>query len=712
MSRRAQKESVGVALFPFLAVLICTMGSLIVLLVLMVQDARDDVDRSLSQGELSPKQNDKEPAGPTAEELQKAQEAADDARWRAEMLAQQREEKVEALAKMRLQLSHLEEHIRRLQKEAQALVDRVNEIDEGKKLKDDEVKQTQEQLAELKKKIDEKKKELEEQKKNASKEQWYALIPYDGPNGTRRRPFYIECVEEGIIIQPEGLLLTPADFNGPLGPGNPLDAALRAKREYIQQATNGQGGEPYPLLVVRPSGVLSYSAARAAMKAWDEEFGYELISDEKMLDFGPRDPELDKMLAQTVTVARKRQAMLAAAMPRRYQDDEPVNSFNPQDSSRYDPATSGSAAPGSGIGGGTGNTTGSSIAMRGAPGPAGNGLGDGGTGGAGTSASGTGGMGAGTSGRSGSGSLSLGNAGGGVPYPSSPTGGGTGTAGANSAAGKPGTLAAKQPGTTGSANSSATGNSPGTAGTSGSGGSGTGTGSGGTGSGGTGNNTPGGVAGGTAGSGSTSAGGGAGGAGSPTQPGQMAVGLPTSVGNMASMSTGGMPPPTGTTATDATQGVAPKPGMMSSSSSGSNSSSGSTGPKPAFASSNTRPKGSGRTGGSKTANWGLPDAKNQLTGITRPIRISCQPDKLVILPDKGEVRQPTVIPISPEMSPAELEKFVSGIQKNIRSWGLAVAGGYWKPELNVEVAPNAETRFTELQTALQGSGFDIKRKIR
>lgn len=712
MSRRAQKESVGVALFPFLAVLICTMGSLIVLLVLMVQDARDDVNRSLSQGELSPKQIAKEPEGPTAEELQKAQEAADDARWRAEMLAQQREEKVEALAKMRLQLSHLEEHIRRLQKDAQALVDRVNEIDEGKKLKDDEVKQTQEQLAELKKKIEEKKKELEEQKKNASKEQWYALIPYDGPNGTRRRPFYIECVEEGIIIQPEGLLLTPADFNGPLGPGNPLDAALRAKREYIQQAANGQGGEPYPLLVVRPSGVLSYSAARAAMKAWDEEFGYELISDEKMLDFGPRDPELDKMLAQTVTVARKRQAMLAAAMPRRYQDDEPVNSFNPQDSSRYDPATSGSAAPGSGIGGGTGGTSGSSIAMRGTPGASGNGLGDGGTGGAGTSASGTGGMGAGVSGKSGSGSLSLGNAGGGLPYPSSPMGGGIGTAGANSAAGKPGALAAKQPGTTASTGSSASGNGPGTAGTSGTGGSGTGTGSGGTGSGGTGNNTPGGVAGGTAGSGSTSPGGGAGGAGAPTQSGQMAVGLPTNFGNMASMSTGGTPPPTGATTTDATQGVAPKPGMMSASNSGSASSSSSTGPKPAFASSNTRPKGSGRTGGSKSANWGLPDAKNQLTGITRPIRISCQPDKLVILPDKGEVRQPTVIPISPEMSPAELEKFVSGIQKNIRSWGLAVAGGYWKPELNVEVAPNAEPRFTELQTALQGSGFDIKRKIR
>ena len=36
---RTQKTAVGVSLFPFLAVLICTMGALIVLLVLVVQMA-------------------------------------------------------------------------------------------------------------------------------------------------------------------------------------------------------------------------------------------------------------------------------------------------------------------------------------------------------------------------------------------------------------------------------------------------------------------------------------------------------------------------------------------------------------------------------------------------------------------------------------------------------------------------------------------------
>ena len=43
---------------------------------------------------------------------------------------------------------------------------------------------------------------------------------------------------------------------------------------------------------------------------------------------------------------------------------------------------------------------------------------------------------------------------------------------------------------------------------------------------------------------------------------------------------------------------------------------------------------------------------------------------------------------------------------------IAVSGGYWKPVLQVEVAPDAEHRFEELQMALQNSGFDLKRKTR
>ena len=56
----------------------------------------------------------------------------------------------------------------------------------------------------------------------------YSVVPYDGPNGTRRRPIYIECLADAVVLQPEGVRLSEADFEGPLGPGNPLAAALRA----------------------------------------------------------------------------------------------------------------------------------------------------------------------------------------------------------------------------------------------------------------------------------------------------------------------------------------------------------------------------------------------------------------------------------------------------------------------------------------------------
>lgn len=705
MSRRSKKEAVGVALFPFLAVLICTMGSLIVLLVLMVQQARDDVGQTLAKEAgvaATPVAN----KGPSAEELLAAKEAAEDAKWRQELLVQQRQEKADELSSKRLELSHLEDHIRRLEEQAQALINRVKELDDGKKLKDDELKSAKEELAELKKKIDSKKKEIDEERKKKTGEQWYALIPYDGPNGTRRRPFYIECVEEGIIIQPEGLLLTPEDFNGPLGPGNPLDAALRAKREYIHEVTGGKGGEPYPLLVVRPSGVLAYSAARAAMRAWDEEFGYELISEEKKLDFGARDPELDKMLAKTVTVARQRQVMLAAAMPRKYQDGEPTASFSPQESSNYDPESSGGAA-GMGVGGGSGSSMGAMAAGKSANGASGgNGLGGsdrtaaggfaGGTGAGGNNAlggtgmaGGTGGLGTAPGGNKTRGSLSLGSPSGGNAGTSSAAGGGGGDA-------------------TGSANGPA-GTNEQVAGTAGSG-SGTGTGSGG----GQGINAAGGsgVAGGTAGSGSTSSSGGGG--GSP-QPGQNTIAMPASFGNMSNMTgTSSQAMDSGATNTDPRMAEAPKPGMMKSTAtqeSGGTAASGTS--KQNFAAGKAPKAGKGRTGGaSKANNWGLPDARDRLTGITRPIRVTCESNRLLILPDKGEAGKPIVIPVSEELTPVEVQTFVAGVQKNMKSWGLAVAGGYWKPVLNVHVNPDAEERFAELQSVLQGSGFDIARKNR
>src|SRR5690606_20735660 len=147
---------------------------------------------------------------------------------------QQRLERAQALTDQRLALAHLEDHIRRLQDQWKDLETQAAQL----ATQDDAKERTREnvanQLAELAQQIEKARRDLEEaRRQSADKPRSYCIIPYDGPNGTSRRPIYIECVDEAVILQPEGVRLEPRDFDGPLGPGNPLDASLRAIREYL-----------------------------------------------------------------------------------------------------------------------------------------------------------------------------------------------------------------------------------------------------------------------------------------------------------------------------------------------------------------------------------------------------------------------------------------------------------------------------------------------
>ena len=112
---RAEKSSVGVALFPFLAVLICTMGVLIVLLLIEVQMAR--VNASEEAG-----------AQHTVELPDQQQIAKEEFEWRREVLEQQRDEVKEQMASKRLELSHLEEHIRELERRWRELQDAAADL--------------------------------------------------------------------------------------------------------------------------------------------------------------------------------------------------------------------------------------------------------------------------------------------------------------------------------------------------------------------------------------------------------------------------------------------------------------------------------------------------------------------------------------------------------------------------------------------------------
>jgi hypothetical protein len=612
MRRTVRRQNVGVALFPFLAVLICTMGSLIVLLVLLVQQARVDA-RSLAPGPVMDDRANLRPIGPppAAEDPDKSQQQLEDAQWRRELLEQSRAEKTQELAESRAKLAHLEDHIQRLASSAKDLLERARQIDEGQHLREDERAAAQAELDRLNAEIARKQSELDlARRKLQSQERWYALIPYEGPNSTRRRPIYIECTAEGVILQPEGVALLPADFAGPLGPGNPLDAALRTIREHISRTGADKAGEPYPLLVVRPSGIHAYGAARAALKSWDDEFGYELVSDDKKLVFGSPDPALATSLARSVALARQRQAMMMSMMPRRFQDQDAPKSFASVNTSPSDePQPAGPT--GRYVGGASGEP--GSLAdgsLRTGPG--------GGNPGGGSAGSGTAGSGL-ASGSTSAGS-SLGSPGG----ASGPYGAGS-SALAGSAAGANATPGSGSPG----AGSSSAG-SPGTAGMSRSGGTPMGN--------------------------------------SESDPLAAGAGL-----NNTTVQLGPVNQP------------------------GGNSAQASRGGKVA-------------SGAGRGSNWALPGAARHATAITRPIRVAVLLDRLVLVPERGDDRPPQQLRISSELTAQQVDAFVNAVQREMKSWGLAVENGYWKPVLQLEVAPDSEHHFADLQTALEGSGFDIQRK--
>ena len=117
----------------------------------------------------------------------------------------------------------------------------------------------------------------------------------------------------------------------------------------------------------------------------------------------------------------------------------------------------------------------------------------------------------------------------------------------------------------------------------------------------------------------------------------------------------------------------------------------------------------GGMAGARGADWGLPNANPRATGVTRPMRVACYPDRLLILPDPGDQRPPKVV-LLPESTAHGVDAFVSAVWEAMESWGIALAGGYWKPILQVDVQPGAERRFQELEILLRDSGLVVRRK--
>jgi len=107
--------------------------------------------------------------------------------------------------------------------------------------------------------------------------------------------------------------------------------------------------------------------------------------------------------------------------------------------------------------------------------------------------------------------------------------------------------------------------------------------------------------------------------------------------------------------------------------------------------------------------WGLRNPARGTVGVTRPIRVECHADSLMILSDRGSAGN-QVIALGPNTE-ASVDKLIGVVWEHMESWGMAGRGMYWRPVLQVQVDPGAEHRYEDLAALLEGSGITVKKKL-
>ena len=701
MSRRTPAAAPTISLFPFLAVLLCTMGALLVLLVLF--------SRSASQAGIRE-------AEAAIEELELARE---NARWRRDQLDGVRQKTNDDLSRARMVLAGIEENTRELEDELGRLVGIVEALESEAKVADAS------DLAALEVKLTNARESLDKAREDqASRPAAYAVVPYVGKHGTHRRPLYIECCVDGVFLQPEGIRLTPGDFDGPPGPGNPLASALRAARETMARTVPNPGdpaAQPYPLLLVRPSGVMAYYAAREAISSWGIEFGYQLIEDDWTIAYPPPDVAIAEAENRAIEESRRRLQWLAEthpqrpAKPQRQYRAAPtrggvVENGGPSvlgDQSQFewkDQPAGGTPTPGGSRGGRSFNGGGPGVAAGGSASPSGMaGTGNGPGGGAGQGYGG--GTGQGPDGGAGDGVapgrpfLSAagtpddpagdailasgrgmgGGPGGGGGSPGGPRGPGgslRGGAAGNGPEGTPGESggAFGQPGL--AAQPEQTNSAPGSAGGGGEAGA---------------DGAVGGDAGGRYGSagGSTFAGGTAGSAAGGAAGGAAngaASGATSGAAGSGNLGLGG----SASGASGGAGGDVSMPGMLSVGGGGAGGAGG----------------GSGSLANSRGANWASLATNDRPVPLTRPIRVECGLNEFRILDDAGR-RIQTRVPIDGDTASA-IDPFVGALHTKVKNWGLAGDRMYWRPELVLSATSDGQSRRDDLERLLADSGIDVR----
>jgi hypothetical protein len=302
---RRRRQTLQVSTFPFLAVLLCAMGALILVLLVM--------DRKAKMGARARAEQE---AAHQAEEAAAARRAAWEQKRTAlhATLTAQEQDLQGRLAKLREDITTAALRLRAEQEKETSLRQKI-ELERGRVAgveqtlaaqraattqADTESVAAQGTLAKMTADLLQLEQALKDLKAAREREkQTYSVVPYHGKRGENRRPLYVECAASGLVFHPEHLSMSATE--------DPAKVRAEVERRIAQQKERLKGAQPadqppYLMLLVRPDGIASYYQLQTALKGVTIDFGYEFIDPQWVLDFPENE---DQQLAQPWMTAAK-----------------------------------------------------------------------------------------------------------------------------------------------------------------------------------------------------------------------------------------------------------------------------------------------------------------------------------------------------------------------------------------------------------------------
>ncbi len=346
MRRRSNSHS-PISLFTFLDTLVCTMGSLILMLLAMTPKIREraearEQERQAALVQAVPEEAATEPAPLVAETPPKIAATVlipdDDEQEKATRGQKRREAWLQSVADARHELEQKQSAYRQKRDSLKTAQGKVKDVESRilqARLKEETLVDATQSLTEQETKLEELHARIAQKiaitrknldllnRKQAVAANEFALIPYDGNSGTARRPIYIECSGKGFRFLPEGETVSPLDLKNAHDNFNPLLTGTQALLRYWTRKRRESAGvepEPYVLLLVRPSGCINYYLARGYLASLGTNFGYELIEEDWKLSTPDPDPVAKSVLKHTLDItvqtnARGKDSLADAGVP-------------------------------------------------------------------------------------------------------------------------------------------------------------------------------------------------------------------------------------------------------------------------------------------------------------------------------------------------------------------------------------------------------------